>query len=272
MALALLRALRPYKPIGTKADHAVFGGAVTWHFEKWQGLGNHFILAESMPRGWSVAQLCDPSRGIGADGFLLLSSDPPRMIIFNADGSRPALCGNGLRCAARYWSARNIDLSAGIVTDNGRLQVLSAQSDVCVEIGRPRRLGGGEFAGATYQYIDTGNPHAVFIEPDKTFDLTAVGGAMQGGEAFPDGVNVHLVRRAAKRWSVTPFERGVGLTQACGTGAAAAAFALATQGAASWPMTIDLPGGPLGFALSPDGALMMSGAAERVFSGSLSER
>ena len=243
-----------------------------WRFEKWQGLGNHFIVAESMPRGWSVAELCDPSCGIGADGLLLLSLDPPGMVVFNADGSRPGLCGNGLRCAARYLAQKGVDLSAGIVTDSGLLRVASVQPEVSVEIGSPRIIGAGTFAGEAYQHVDTGNPHAVFIDPAEPFDLVAVGRAIQGTEAFPDGVNVHLVRRAGATWSVTPFERGVGLTQACGTGAAASAYALAARGTATWPMTIELPGGALGFALAADGVLMMRGAAERVFSGSLDER
>ena len=68
-------------------------------FEKWEGLGNHFVVLESLPEHSTIQELCDPRRGIGADGVLLLSRSEPSMRIYNADGSRAAMCGNGLRCA-----------------------------------------------------------------------------------------------------------------------------------------------------------------------------
>jgi diaminopimelate epimerase len=238
-------------------------------FEKWQGLGNHFIVLQKMPANRSVAELCDPRLGVGADGVLLIELSPPRMTVFNADGSRAAMCGNGLRCAARYLAQRGADLSSGIATDSGQLAIGTVGGLVTVAVGLPKNLGMGSFQGYDYVHIDIGNPHAVFLDPAGSFDLEGIGEAMQSHPDFSDGVNVHEVRTGASVIIVVPFERGVGLTQACGTGAAASAFAVQATQASAWPLTIELPGGLLTFEPSDDGLLWMSGPAERVFTGLL---
>jgi diaminopimelate epimerase len=242
---------------------------MTIAFEKWQGLGNHFIVLESLPSDRSVAELCDSRRGVGADGVIVMVQSPPRMTIFNADGTRAAMCGNGLRCAARWLAARGADLSAGIATDSGQLAVRKIAESVTVEVGRPKLLGRGEFDGYSFISVDIGNPHAVFIDTPASFDIEAVGEAMQTHPDFADGVNVHEVRTGTSVIIVVPYERGVGLTQACGTGAAASAFAVQAAQASEWPLTTELPGGVLAFEPSDDGLLWMSGPAERVFTGLL---
>ena len=95
---------------------------------------------------------------------------------------------------------------------------------------------------------------------------------MQRHETFPEGVNVHEVRTGQDALIVRPYERGVGLTQACGTGAAASAFAVHHMAQASWPVVVALPGGELTFEADPDGRLWMTGPASRVFKGSLDPR
>ena len=180
-------------------------------FEKWEGLGNHFVVLESLPEDTTVQELCDARRGVGADGVLLLDRSPPSMTIFNADGSRAAMCGNGLRCAARWFAERGVGLGGGIATDSGTLRVGEVGEGVAVEVGRAQRVGAGQFMGFRYVSVDIGNPHAVFLDPAASFDLESVGAAMQTHPDFPDGVNVHEVRSGASALIVVPFERGVGL-------------------------------------------------------------
>jgi diaminopimelate epimerase len=238
-------------------------------FEKWQGLGNHFIVLEKMPSNRSVAEICDRRLGVGADGILLIDVSPPRMTVFNADGSRAAMCGNGLRCAARYLVERGANLSAGIATDSGQLAIGAIDGLVTVAVGSPRSLGMGSFEGYDYIHIDIGNPHAVFLDPPGSFDLESIGEAMQEHVGFSGGVNVHEVRSGNSVLIVVPFERGVGLTQACGTGAAASAFAYQSASKSTWPIQTELPGGHLSFTQDAEGLLWMSGPAERVFTGLL---
>jgi len=239
-------------------------------FEKWEGLGNHFVLLESLPDEVTVQELCDPRRGVGADGVIVLGCEPPTMTIFNADGSRAAMCGNGLRCAARWFAERGVDLSQGIATDSGVMGVGAIDDQVVVVVGAPSLVGRGEFRGCGYTSVDIGNPHAVFIDPPASFDLEAVGEAMQTHPDFEGGVNVHEVRSVGSMLVVVPFERGVGLTQACGTGAAASAFAVQAERNSAWPITTELPGGVLRFEPGEAGALWMHGPARQVFMGTWS--
>ena len=239
-------------------------------FEKWQGLGNHFIIVDALEDPTAVPALCDPRTGIGADGLIIASADPPTMKIYNADGSVAAMCGNGLRCAARYLAERSVDLSGGIHTDSGLMKLRGVGAEVTVEVGRPRITGEGQHGAHRFIAVDIGNPHAVFIDPDASFDLPTIGSQMQHHGDFPDGVNAHLVVTGQSPVSVTPFERGVGLTQACGTGAAASAFALATAHELPWPIATELPGGRLVFEPGEGGVLWMTGPASRVFRGEMS--
>ena len=236
-------------------------------FEKWEGLGNHFVVLESLPEDSTIQELCDPRRGIGADGVLLLSRSEPSMTIYNADGSRAAMCGNGLRCAARWFAERGVALDGGIATDSGSMRVGDVGDDVAVVVGRPTLIGTDVFEGYTYASVDIGNPHAVFLDPPASFELESVGEAMQTHSDFPDGVNVHEVRTGTSTLIVVPFERGVGLTQACGTGAAASAFAAHLHTERPWPIATELPGGVLAFEPGDAGVLWMRGPARKVFTG-----
>ena len=131
-----------------------------------------------------------------------------------------------MACAARWFAERGVAFAdGGIATDSGGM--LSGQCRRRRGSGRrsTQAHGSGVFEGCTYASVDIGNPHAVFLDPPASFDLESVGEAMQTHPDFPDGVNVHEVRTGASALIVVPFERGVGLTQACGTGAAASAYA-----------------------------------------------
>jgi diaminopimelate epimerase len=241
-------------------------------FEKWQGLGNHFVVVESLPSGVDVAAICDPHRGVGADGVLVLDSATAAMTVFNADGSRPEMCGNGLRIAACWFERRGVLLPRGIRTDAGMMPVGAVgggRAEVVVATV-PQSLERFEVDGHVGHSLDLGNPHAVFLDPEQGFDLLAIGPALQHDERFPGGVNVHRVAGTAAGIDVVPFERGVGLTQACGTGAAAAAWCAHRVDGCRLPLAVALPGGPL--TIDRRGQqLWMTGPAVFVFDGVLGD-
>lgn len=259
------------------------GSAV--RFEKWEGLGNDFVVLEGVamtPEG--ARRLCDRRRGVGADGVLIVDRARPRMEVWNADGSRPEMCGNGLRCVAAYLVSRGgPGEGLSIATDAGarRCDVAPAGGDdyeVLVEMGRAR-LGEPLVVAALgrehrFQSVDMGNPHAVTFEPYAEEAIDEVGPRVAAAPA--EGVNVEFCRvgapdaGGARRIDVTVWERGVGRTLACGTGACAAAAAACELGLAPFgaPIQVTLPGGELGVTVAPGTReLSMRGPARRVFSG-----
>jgi diaminopimelate epimerase len=257
-------------------------------FEKWEGLGNDFIVLDA-PRieldDAAVRRLCDRRFGVGADGVLLVvgPAGGTRMIVRNADGSRPEMCGNGLRCVAAHllatgaWSVSPVLHRGTIATDAGeRLcdvrPVGDDRFDVTVEMGIARR---GEdlvavVDGREHRFLtmDLGNPHAVTFEAydDRAVDVLGPAVAV----LLPGGTNVELCRDEGGRIAVTVWERGVGRTLACGTGACAVAAAACDTGRARFgaPIRVVLPGGELEITVAPGTrSVRMRGPARRVFSG-----
>jgi diaminopimelate epimerase len=203
-----------------------------------------------------------PPQGRALDGLLLVQ--PPgaggdcRMVIYNADGSRPEACGNGLRCVARF--AREHDLAEGdlvrVETDAGlrRVQLLRAGGEPRIaraRMGIPRVVAarerlevGGSAVEATL--VEVANPHCVlFVEDERAAPVAELGAALEHHARFPARTNVEFVARRAGRLAVRVWERGVGETAACGTGACAAAVAATVVGLADLPVEVDLPGGRL---------------------------
>ncbi|MGZ6142509.1 MAG: diaminopimelate epimerase [Myxococcales bacterium] len=248
-------------------------------FAKLHGLGNDFVLldlrqgGEPLPRERAVA-LCDRHRGIGADGVLTLLPDG-RMLIQNSDGSVPEMCGNGARCAA-LWIAtdRCTRPGSGIVpllTDAGpRPCVVTAsepgrglvQVDMGVaELSAPRRVGAFEALP-----VSMGNPHRV-IYGDPSL-------AAREGPALcrDENANIEFVSRLGpSQYEVGVYERGAGLTQACGTGACAVAAAAVARGEATRdsPISVRLPGGELTLTVDAQNRVRMRGPAALVFVGEL---
>lgn len=251
-------------------------------FEKWEGLGNDFILVEQEIAPDRARALCDRRRGIGADGVLSLMREGAgyRMVVINADGSRPEMCGNGLRCAVG-WAAARAGLERGeidIATDAGpRPSVFERDEEghyrVRAAMGRARVGEPYTFeAGRAYQFlpVDVGNPHAVSFDAHVDADLDVVGPALERHQ--PGGVNVELCHHLDDgSVEVRVWERGVGRTLACGTGACAVATAAVVRGLArvGEPVTVVLPGGPLAITVSSELDLTMEGPARRVFAGEL---
>ena len=261
--------------------------AVKIRFSKWHGLGNDFVVVEGRPLAAErVRRICDRRRGVGADGVVAIL--PPRtpgaaaaMHITNPDGSVAEMCGNAIRCLAKLLAeARGLDGAVRIDTDAGTKTCTlhrapsGAVAAVTVEMGPARLEGeqdfrvGGETLHATR--VSMGNPHAVIFEGATRERAAAVGPAIE--RAVPGGVNVGFARPGPGGFDLVVWERGAGLTDACGTGACAAAVAAVRRGdaKAGVPVAVRLPGGALEITVSPDlSGVLMRGPAERVFEGEL---
>ncbi len=255
------------------------GVAVT----KMHGAFNDFAVvdrrnAPDMPSPEKFARrLCDRRGGVGCDGLILIEPSiaaDARMRIFNADGSEAEMCGNGLRCAVRFLSEAGAGKSFRIETGAGILaaEVLSAGEtyQVRTQIGVPR------FAPRTLSfpnaaYVEVGNPHVVIFE--RTLDvIDLVQAATKLQPSFPAGVNVHVaVVTDRHRLDARHWERGVGLTRACGTGAAACAAAAIRFDMAESPVDVHVPGGVLTIEWAGAGEAFLTGPAVRVFDADVAE-
>jgi diaminopimelate epimerase len=254
-------------------------------FTKYHGLGNDFVVVNGLHLDAARAvRLCDRHRGLGADG--VLSILPPRtpgavatMRVHNPDGSLALMCGNGIRCVARHLAeAGPLPAQLTIDTDSGpRACTIHRGAGgeveaVSVEMG-PARVDGeqvftvGEEKLRTVR-VDLGNPHAVLFEPPSLERAGRIGPAIE--RQVPGGVNVGLARPGQGVIDLVVWERGAGLTTACGTGACAAAVASVRSGAipAGAPVEVRLPGGSLTVTVSADlSSVVMRGPAVRVFQG-----
>jgi len=258
-------------------------------FAKYEGTGNDFLLVEAQAEGAvspdRAKRLCDRHFGVGGDGVILVlparaAEARARMLVLNADGSQPEMCGNGLRCVALLLAERDGLAQADYVleTDAGRRQARvergDAGADVTLGMGVATLSGTLEWPfnarALEFLKVDMGNPHAVaFVSGIDERELDRLGPALS--ESVPGGLNVELVSpREGGGFSVLVWERGVGRTLACGTGAAAVAAAAAKTGRAPFnrPMIVELPGGAL--ELTVDERTMevtLKGPARHVFSG-----
>lgn len=258
-------------------------------FDKYEGLGNDFIVVElddaEALQPARAERLCSRHFGIGADGVLIVTRPVSaearaRMIVLNADGSRPEMCGNGLRCVALHLARRDgaVGTSYVVDTDAGPL-LCEVERDgdtaqVKIEMGRGRveEEHATRFQGAEVRFarISMGNPHAVVF--DSGFDVAAVNllGPQVSSE-LPGGSNVEFAaRRDDGAFDLVVWERGVGRTLACGTGAAATAVAAALSGRAGYdkPLHLNLPGGALEISVERETlAVTLRGPARFVFHG-----
>lgn len=242
-----------------------------------QGLGNDFVVLEG-PLLLSVdeiAQVCDRRFGIGADGVLVVTKlDPVRMEYWNADGSPAGVCGNGLRCVARYaydkgWT---MDRNFEVATSVGGRGVRVLEDGVEVQLGRPSVSGHADIDGDRFHLIDVGNPHAVAMvdDPDVS-EVDRIGQRLQTEEMFENGTNVEFALVKDGKVKMRVWERGVGETMACGTGMVAAAFVATKIDGLEGPISVEVPGG-VGQVEFRDGMAWLRGPAEYSFRGSVGER
>lgn len=267
-------------------------------FEKWQALGNDYVIIEAAALPWDlnpdrIRTICDFHFGIGADGILLISptKDPEHVAalrILNPDGSEAELSGNGVREASLYlhrhgWTDRD---RFSVLTPAGPVTPWVTSERTCaVGMGRARTVSddfpSGEEDGRgnlrstgrdwRFQHVSIGNPQcAIELEGDlEDLDLDQIGPSIESNELFPNRSNVSFYTVAGSRIRARIFERGVGQTLSSGTGAVGAAVAAFLKGTPS-PITVELDGGELLVEISPGLDVTLSGWAERILSGELS--
>ena len=259
-------------------------GLTTMNFYKYQGTGNDFILIDDRDGRFPhadqafIGRLCHRRFGIGADGLILLRSEPDydfRMVYFNADGAEGSLCGNGGRCIVRF--AYDLGLfeheTRFLAVDGEHVAVVSREnislkmSDVS---GIEKRVG--------LTFLDTGSPHVVrFVDDLESLDVVAEGRAIRYDAAFPGGTNVNFAQVLADNTVfVRTYERGVeDETYSCGTGVTAVALVANQQLSMPDPVLIQTTGGNLRVsfnALTYGGQfsdIYLTGPAKRVFTGSI---
>ena len=276
------------------------------HFTKWQGCGNDFVLVDCRKNRIEdyadfARKACDRHYGIGADGVLVLLPSGQAdfcMRIFNTDGSEAEMCGNGIRCFARYLYDSGIagkeeftvETGAGILVPRIVLEDGKATA-VRVDMGKPVLAGDDipvtgfgrgqvvsepiEVAGKTYAMtcVSMGNPHCVlFVEDIAACGIESLGAQFESHERFPRKTNTEFVEvRDRSHMRMRVWERGAAITLACGTGACASLVAAVLNGRTERQAEIELDGGKLLVEWAEDGHVYMTGPAEQVFSGELKE-
>jgi diaminopimelate epimerase len=284
-------------------------------FTKMHGIGNDYVFVdcfhERVTNPAKIArEISDRHLGVGSDGLILICPSKKadaRMRIFNADGSEAEMCGNGIRCVAKYVYERKlakargpvamgngtkypasfkIETGAGILTVGLALRNEEVQK-VCVNMGEPRfrpkeipvKLAGErviehkiEVAGEKLPMtcVSMGNPHVVFFcDEVAAVELDVIGPEIENHNLFPKKINVHFVEiKSRDEFTMRTWERGSGITLACGTGACACAVAAAVTGRCGRSSTAQLPGGQLQLNWSTeDNCVYMTGPAVEVFTG-----
>ena len=267
-------------------------------FIKMQGAGNDFILLDALHHAIQnpphlARKLCNRHMGIGADGMLLLlksSKQDFSLRIFNADGSEAEMCGNGIRCLARYIKDAGISSKKELMIDTpagprkvkhvGKLievdmgEPIMKGKDIPVHlsgriINRPLKTESKEFR---ITCLSMGNPHCVTYHEDlPSVPVERFGPLLENHSIFPRRANVSFVNVISKNEiHMRVWERGAGETLACGTAACAAAVASVLNGYTDRKMTVVLPGGKLEVEWSPkDNRVLMRGPAETVFKGEI---
>ncbi|MHB1928621.1 MAG: diaminopimelate epimerase [Acidimicrobiales bacterium] len=245
---------------------------------KYHGLGNDFLVAldpAATPDGPLARRLCDRHRGIGADGLIVATTDPFTFRLFNADGSEAEMSGNGMRCLA------HAALDAGLVAEGVPVTVATPAGPRCfvtvrrgpvsawtdVEMGVAEVDGEAERCNVGHGELSVrvGNPHLVVAGPDPAgVDVAALGARLEA--SVPGGQNVEFVMLGPGPDELTMrvWERGVGETQACGTGSVAVAAAFHHWGRAGSAVTVHQPGGSVVVRLDPGGAAHLAGPSEQV--------
>jgi diaminopimelate epimerase len=291
------------------------------HFTKMHGLGNDFILIDCLKQdcrmqnadfGMLTKQLCNRRFGIGADQILFLypsTSADFKMRIFNADGSEVEMCGNGIRCLAKYVWDKNlsgkkildIETLAGIIrpektgelvkVDMGEPIFASEKIPVNIISNSKIRISKGKKSKYKSQNskiivdyplkikdrefkitcVSMGNPHTIiFIDDLSNFPVTYYGPLIENNNIFPKRTNVEFIQVInPSEINMRVWERGSGETTACGTGASAGAVASSIKGLTGKNVTVHLPGGDLFIDWAGDNHVYMTGPAVEVFEGTI---
>ncbi|HPZ00695.1 MAG TPA: diaminopimelate epimerase [Clostridiales bacterium] len=258
------------------------------HFTKMHGLGNDYLYVYGeVPENIAALSqtLSERHFGAGADGMIYISPSAVadfKMRIFNADGSEAMMCGNGIRCVGKYVYDKGytdkthleIETLSGIKTldlhlVNGKVKEVTVNMGVAVPSEDKVLTVDGE--KVTCVPVSVGNPHAViFVDDMEEAPLTTLGPKVERHEAFPGGVNVEFVQvLSPERLRMRVWERGSGVTMACGTGTCASVMAAISKGYCEYGSTVSvqLDGGVLKIQIAPDNTVIMTGPAEFVYEG-----
>jgi diaminopimelate epimerase len=258
-------------------------------FIKMHGLGNDFVVLDARSNKlpamsvYMARALADRRTGIGCDQLILLepsASEAFRMRIFNSDGGEVEACGNAARAVALLHGEE-----ARIETAGGPISLMPAKSGASVDMGQPRfdwdaipldyamdtsalPLAWGPLEAP--MAVNVGNPHAIFfVEDTDAIDLETLGPQIENDPAFPQGVNVNVASIAGEEHlRLRVWERGAGLTRACGTGACATAVAGIRKGLVGNSVRVTLPGGDLTIEWREGEPILMTGPATEAFRGS----
>ena len=271
-------------------------------FTKMHGIGNDYVyincFEEEMKDPVKIAPIISNRHfGVGSDGLILILPSKVadcKMRIFNADGSEAQMCGNGIRCVAKYVydhkitqkNPLTVETLAGIKT----IQLFTEDgkaSNARVNMGKPKLMRSEiPMLGKETQVIDEiltiskgisfritcvsmGNPHCViFVDNFDKIDLPHYGAEIERHHSFPERINVHFVKvHSPKEVTMKTWERGSGITLACGTGASAVCVAGILNKKTERKILAHLPGGDLGLEWAEDGNVYMTGPATEVFTG-----
>jgi diaminopimelate epimerase len=246
---------------------------------KLHGLGNDFLVSLTEAGPELARTACDRHTGIGADGLILGGRSARGELTFrlwNADGGEAEMSGNGMRCVAHAWLDAGWVAEGrpfGVITAAGRREVTIRRTGPgttwgVVDMGTVKvtdDAGGACNVGNGAVLVDVGNPHLVVLGPDpRTVEVARLGPQLERSD--PAGLNVEFVTLGPEPDSVTMrvWERGVGETQACGTGACAAAAAFHHWGRVGRAVTVHQPGGSVAVELRPDGTATLAGPSQRI--------
>jgi diaminopimelate epimerase len=273
-------------------------------FAKLHGTGNDFVVidAREMDRDWHALAraICDRHFGVGGDGLILAAAADradAKMRIFNADGSEAEMSGNGLRCLVKFvvdgeivmprGDEFDVETGAGVMrvritTEQGRVTAVRESMgpphleprEIPVAIDAPPPITNYEIAAAgrtvAITPVSMGNPHAVFFQdaPVESYPLHEVGPAVEHHKLFPNRANFEVVRvLSPSRAEMRVWERGVGETLSCGSGASATMVAARLLGLAEGALELRVPGGVLNLEWDGEGDVMLSGPVVEVFRG-----
>ena len=273
-------------------------------FSKYQGLGNDFILIDNRQSADPIItpeqaiNMCDRHFGIGADGVIFAlpgtESAEYTMKIYNSDGSEPEMCGNGIRCLAKFIAdlegnsevnkSYRIDTLAGVI-----IPQLESNGDVTVDMGKPQltaaeipttlNSSNGQVVAQSLVVgdlswsvtaVSMGNPHCItFVEDSEAIALEKIGPLFEHHAAFPQRTNTEFIQVVKSDYiKMRVWERGAGITLACGTGACASVVAGVLNKKCDRLCTVELPGGCLQINWSEvDNRVYMTGPATEVFKG-----
>ncbi len=249
-------------------------------FTKMQGLGNDYLYhygdLENVEE--LAVKLSDRHFGIGSDGIILIlpsNTADFKMRIFNADGSEAKMCGNGIRCVGKYVYEKGYcnkeELTVETLSGMRRLRLHVKNNiveQVSVDMGKVEYAPAVNLSvcGADWPChpVNVGNPHCViFVDDGENAPLTTVGAALEKHPYFPQGVNVEFVEVIDEHCiRMRVWERGSGITMACGTGACASAAAAVSEGYCTSPVTVKLDGGNLSISFEGETAVMYGPAEE----------